>query len=167
MDSLHDDLEGLLNRYSRENRSDTPDFILAGYLLACLSAYEEAVQARKRWHNPEPGLADKMVSLGMIKEIGEEPPDDAEREMLEEMEKRKVAESTLSRLREDLILCRAAIVEMRRAIESTDYDANMPEVPNNDDINRWDTALNRARDALAVHPPQQGEIDEPKEAVNG
>lgn len=46
--SLQKELENLLNRHSRENESDTPDFVLAEYMMRCLSAFECAVQARDR-----------------------------------------------------------------------------------------------------------------------
>lgn len=36
------ELAELLNKYSVENRSSTPDFVLAEYLTACLLAYEHA-----------------------------------------------------------------------------------------------------------------------------
>jgi hypothetical protein len=44
------ELESLINRHSQENDSDTPDFILAGYLRDCLSAWNEATKARERWY---------------------------------------------------------------------------------------------------------------------
>lgn len=44
------ELAALLNRYSCENASNTPDFILAHYLLGCLSLFERAVQRRETWH---------------------------------------------------------------------------------------------------------------------
>jgi hypothetical protein len=47
-------LTALLNEYSMENGSDTPDYILAQYLVNCLAAYNIAVQARDRWHSFEP-----------------------------------------------------------------------------------------------------------------
>jgi hypothetical protein len=64
-------------------------------------------------------------------------------------------------LREALIKCGDAIVEMRGFISSTDYDQSVQDVPNNDDMNRWDAALNHARDVLAsrptlAHPPDGG-----------
>lgn len=52
--SLEADLSSLLNRYSRENNSNTPDFILASYILKCLDAYEVAVNHRDRWYGIEP-----------------------------------------------------------------------------------------------------------------
>jgi hypothetical protein len=40
----------LINRYSRENASNTPDFILAQYIDGCLLAFETAVQQRETWY---------------------------------------------------------------------------------------------------------------------
>ncbi len=50
MEDLHKELTRLLNRHSAENKSDTPDFILAVYLLDCLSAFEVAVIKRETWY---------------------------------------------------------------------------------------------------------------------
>jgi hypothetical protein len=50
MRSLAKDLENLLNSYSIENASNTPDFILAEYMLDVLTAYNNAVQKRARWY---------------------------------------------------------------------------------------------------------------------
>jgi len=47
---LMTEVERLLNRYSRENASNTPDFILAEYLMSCLRAFEGAVNARDNWY---------------------------------------------------------------------------------------------------------------------
>ena len=49
-DNFRRDLKRLLNRNSMENASNTPDFILANYLLACLLAFDTAVQQREIWH---------------------------------------------------------------------------------------------------------------------
>lgn len=52
-DDLESDLAALLNRYSAENASDTPDFLLAQYLIGCLDVYAAAVKARDTWHDTE------------------------------------------------------------------------------------------------------------------
>lgn len=44
------ELQALLNRYSAENESNTPDFILAQYLIGCLRAWNTAVQQRETWY---------------------------------------------------------------------------------------------------------------------
>lgn len=43
-------LENLINCFSLENGSDTPDFVLAQYLLDCLQSYDTALQAREEWY---------------------------------------------------------------------------------------------------------------------
>jgi hypothetical protein len=52
MTEFEKELEALINRHSMENGSDTPDFILAQYLTACLRAFDSATQARTRWYAP-------------------------------------------------------------------------------------------------------------------
>lgn len=48
--SLSHRLSGLLNEYSMENNSDTPDFILAEYMLNCLTAFNLATHRREQWY---------------------------------------------------------------------------------------------------------------------
>lgn len=51
------ELESLLNRYSMDTKTNTPDFILAEYLLACLGAYKGAQAASAHWHRTSTGVA--------------------------------------------------------------------------------------------------------------
>lgn len=44
------ELIAVINRHSRENSSDTPDWILANYLFDCLSAFDKLIQERERWY---------------------------------------------------------------------------------------------------------------------
>jgi hypothetical protein len=46
------ELESLINKYSMENVSDTPDFIIAKYLLRSLWAFDAAVLERSAWFRP-------------------------------------------------------------------------------------------------------------------
>ena len=50
MADLTDDIMVLLNKHSAENRSNTPDFILAQYLERCLWAFDTAVRGREAWY---------------------------------------------------------------------------------------------------------------------
>ena len=50
MNSFDSELKQLLNRYSKENDSDTPDYILARYIQDCLDAYNRALQTREKWY---------------------------------------------------------------------------------------------------------------------
>jgi hypothetical protein len=43
------ELENLLNKYSAENESSTPDYILAKYIIGCLDVYNKTVVDREGW----------------------------------------------------------------------------------------------------------------------
>ena len=63
MNTLSDELQALLNSHSRENESNTPDFILAEYMLCTLEAYESATKKRDAWHGlpTQPGKCEKKT----------------------------------------------------------------------------------------------------------
>lgn len=44
---FQNELAALINKYSKEARSDTPDFVLAQYLENCLDAFSYAVRYRE------------------------------------------------------------------------------------------------------------------------
>ena len=48
------ELASVLNKYSMENTSDTPDFILAAYLLDCLQSFAKATKRREEWYGRFP-----------------------------------------------------------------------------------------------------------------
>jgi len=58
------ELRQLINRYSIEGGSNTPDFILAQYLVSCLFAYNVAVRQRAVWGQDE-------VSKSEVSEVSE------------------------------------------------------------------------------------------------
>lgn len=47
---LRADLAAVINRHSRENGSNTPDFVLAQYLANCLDAFDNAIWNRAQWY---------------------------------------------------------------------------------------------------------------------
>lgn len=47
--AFEEELRALINKTSAENASNTPDFILAGFLQSCLLAFDTAVQQRETW----------------------------------------------------------------------------------------------------------------------
>ncbi len=70
--SLPEDLRALLRRHSAENGSDTPDLVLADFLLDALSAFNDAVTAREDWygHRHAPGEdASAQERLKRIKDL--------------------------------------------------------------------------------------------------
>jgi hypothetical protein len=52
--NLRREIEQAINKHSAENGSNTPDFILAQYLVDILGAYDKAVTAREKWYGREP-----------------------------------------------------------------------------------------------------------------
>ena len=50
MTEFREDLETLINRHSLENKSNTPDFILAQFMERCLNLFDTAVQQRETWY---------------------------------------------------------------------------------------------------------------------
>lgn len=44
------ELQELLNRYSKENESDTPDYVLAHYIKYSLKAFNQAVNLREEYY---------------------------------------------------------------------------------------------------------------------
>ena len=52
--TFQDELESLINRMSRENLSNTPDWILATFLRDCLLAFEQGIRDRDKWYGIAP-----------------------------------------------------------------------------------------------------------------
>ena len=44
------EIENLINKYSQENGSNTPDFLLAKYLTGCLTVFNSVITAREVWY---------------------------------------------------------------------------------------------------------------------
>jgi hypothetical protein len=53
-ESFSKGLQNLVNRYSKENNSNTPDFVLAGYIENCLTAFNVAIQQREAFYGRDP-----------------------------------------------------------------------------------------------------------------
>lgn len=50
MSELREQIEGAINSCGAENGSNTPDYILAQYLINCLEAFDYATKARDDWY---------------------------------------------------------------------------------------------------------------------
>lgn len=57
----------LINRYSLENGSDTPDFILARYLRDCLVAFDAATKRRATWYRPDKPIPPQARRQAQVK----------------------------------------------------------------------------------------------------
>lgn len=67
--SFNKELSNLINRHSRENFSNTPDFILADFLEDSLLLLEQTITRRREWHaagiiesQPDIPVADKHLA---------------------------------------------------------------------------------------------------------
>lgn len=76
MDEFRKELAALINKHSKENGSNTPDWILAEYLSDCLAAFDRAIQHRKDWYTSEGRLEGqpRNVSRMTITFTGKAPP---------------------------------------------------------------------------------------------
>lgn len=64
--SFRDALVNLVNRHSLENGSDTPDWILAEYLIACLKTFDTCVEERELWYGRKKGPCSTTLGLGKL-----------------------------------------------------------------------------------------------------
>ncbi len=63
-DSLKDRIREAINGLSMESGGDTPDYILADFLLQCLTSYDRAVVAREKWHGRDCGGPKEPIPVG-------------------------------------------------------------------------------------------------------
>ena len=52
-EEFREDLEALINSHSRENGSNSPDWLLAEYLVGCLEVFDKAVRNRDQQYGIE------------------------------------------------------------------------------------------------------------------
>ena len=62
--TLRQDIEHAINRHSAENVSNTPDYVLADYLMACLDAFDKGVNARAK-HGEAPFAYKQFPAAGV------------------------------------------------------------------------------------------------------
>ena len=49
LDAFEQEVEHIINKYSLESPSNTPDFILASYLRGCLDNWNAHVKQKRDW----------------------------------------------------------------------------------------------------------------------
>lgn len=65
--TLEGAIEHAINKFSAESGSNTPDFILAQFLMGALAAWDAAVKRREEWYGrPIGGLIDLGVQQGEL-----------------------------------------------------------------------------------------------------
>ena len=85
-EDFRSDLESLINRHSKENGSNTPDFILAEYLVSCLLAFDTAAHKRDQWYDDpkSPSLEPSVAPDKKRIVYGEAHASDAETQSVED-----------------------------------------------------------------------------------
>lgn len=64
-ESFQEELRALLNRYSKENESGTPDYILAEFLIQQLNLWNNTVIARAMWRGEKVSLPLPPIHIEM------------------------------------------------------------------------------------------------------
>lgn len=72
MSGFQNEIQTLINKYSKENDNDTPDFILAEYLQSSLDNYSKTVKARDKWFNVDMWNKDKKEQNNFQNAVNEE-----------------------------------------------------------------------------------------------
>lgn len=67
---LEKELAGLINSVSRENDSNTPDFLLAEFMMNCLDAFERTNNKRETWYGVKLEILSDWKGL-ILQAIGE------------------------------------------------------------------------------------------------
>lgn len=75
MPNFCDELAAVLNRHSKENGSNTPDFILADYLEMCLAAFDATSRARERWYGKELRIGGGVIGGDVTAAAPPAPPE--------------------------------------------------------------------------------------------
>lgn len=71
-EKLISELKEIFNRYSVDNALNTPDFLLAEYVVNVLKAYGQAHSTTEEWHKHDDDHDDELTTS----EIAEEMPDE-------------------------------------------------------------------------------------------
>lgn len=56
--TFKEELTELLNKHSKDNDTNTPDFILAGLITDFLESLERVIKARDQWHRVDEDLGE-------------------------------------------------------------------------------------------------------------
>lgn len=63
MTEFQKELEHLINQHCLENDSNTPDFVLAHYLMNCLFVFNDATRQRENYYGRDPRPSEKATEL--------------------------------------------------------------------------------------------------------
>lgn len=67
---FYQDLVRLVNKHSQENRSGTPDYIIADFLMHCLKGFHRAINFRENWYGREQDERFGTPAKGLLPDNG-------------------------------------------------------------------------------------------------
>lgn len=65
-ETFEKELQSLINRHSKENDSDTPDYLLAEYLVKCMDNYALIIKKRDAWFGHKPWSEDERSEVPKV-----------------------------------------------------------------------------------------------------
>lgn len=68
-ESFLNEITYVINKYSEDNKSNTPDFILAQYMKDCLDVLNKTIRTRDAWHKKELWYVDETAPLMFPQQI--------------------------------------------------------------------------------------------------
>lgn len=71
---LQDEIRAAINRYSAESESNTPDWILADFLMGALDAFDGSIRQRERWYGRNPNASPAAPAESAIAPLAEPIP---------------------------------------------------------------------------------------------
>jgi hypothetical protein len=73
IDKFKHELVHLINRHSLENGSDTPDFIVAEFLVDCLLAVDKMIKRRDEWYGDKRWSGTGIIGQPKEGQVGNAP----------------------------------------------------------------------------------------------
>lgn len=78
-DELRRELARVLNVHDVDNLANTPDFVLADYLVGCLAAYTAAKECNDEWHGGPNRTLEDVIAAQRAELLSLSGPPDTER----------------------------------------------------------------------------------------
>ena len=176
-------LEHLINRYSLENHSNTPDFMLAEFSCDTLAALNKLINARETWYgrvnagpgqpvenktNPEDFLVTQAMLDAGIKELLNTTLAIGDKELVKKIYQKMcfVNQPTTT----NVLMSERAIVSKRETlIELLEFAKTLPEIAPHQvlDIRELQNTLRQTTDSSKKIVPESASIGYHEQIVNG
>jgi hypothetical protein len=65
-ETLQRAIEHAINAHCAENDSNTPDFLLAEYMLGCLKVFNNTIRQREQWYGRDPNIGPAGINTSHL-----------------------------------------------------------------------------------------------------